>query len=131
MEGLTTADFLVSRGKRVQMFVPQMSVGEQVELLTRMTVLARIGRSGVQVSPMQLLRSFENRTVTVVGLFGGPERQIEDVDTVVLALGSRANNDLYDALRGEVERIFVVGQSHVPRKMEHSALEGLRAGLAV
>ncbi|MEE9279638.1 MAG: FAD-dependent oxidoreductase [Myxococcota bacterium] len=131
MEGLTTADFLASRGKQVEMIVPDMSVGTQVEMLTRMTVLMRLGRQGVAVSPMLRLRSFENRTVTVGGLFGGPGRSIENVDTVVVALGSQANNELFTTLRGEVKDLRVVGESHAPRRMEHSALEGLRAGLAV
>lgn len=131
MEGLTTADFLASRGKRVEVIVPQMSVGAQAEMLTRMMILARLGRQGVPISSMQRVTSFESRTVTTIGLFGGPERRIEDVDSVVLALGSRANDELYRKLRDQVERLFVIGQSHVPRKMEHSALEGLRAGLAV
>ncbi len=131
MEGLTTADFLASRGKQVELIVPQMTVGARAEAITRMTVLGRLGRAGVAISAMTRLLTFDDRVVTVGGLFGGPERRIEDVDTVVIAMGSVAENALYRALDGEVDEIHRAGECYVPRKLEYSALEGLRAGLAV
>jgi len=59
------------------------------------------------------------------------ERTIEEVDTVVLALGSAANDSLYKALKGKVRELYLVGQALAPRKMLDSTLDGLRVGRLV
>lgn len=131
MEGLTTADFLVNRGKDVTLIVPQLSPGARVDGSTRVAILGRLASAGVSVRSETRLRAFEDGSVTVGTLYGGSGELIEDVDTVVLALGSRANNDLFKALRDELGEIHLIGESFSPRKLEHSALDGLRAGLAI
>jgi len=50
------------------------------------------------------------------------------VDTVVLATGAKANDELYFALKGEVESLHRIGDCVAPRKLDHAIYEGYLAG---
>ena len=60
-------------------------------------------------------------------LHGRPEA-IEGVDTVVLAAGAKANDELYLALKGQVENVHRIGDCVAPRKLDHAIYEGYLAG---
>jgi len=133
MEGLTTADFLSDRGCEVEVLVPWGAiVGFQVEPLTLGLVLSRLYRKGVVVTNSMRIKAVQENTVIVAtNILSRQERTIEEVDTVVLALGSRANDSLYKALKGKVRELYLVGQALAPRKMLDSTLDGLRVGRMV
>jgi mycofactocin system FadH/OYE family oxidoreductase 2 len=67
-------------------------------------------------------------SVTVFSLYTGAPDTIEGVDTVVLATGPKANDDLYFALKGEVENLHRIGDCLAPRKLDHAIYEGELAG---
>jgi mycofactocin system FadH/OYE family oxidoreductase 2 len=67
-------------------------------------------------------------SVTVFNLYTGAPDTIEGVDTVVLATGPKANDDLYFALKGEVENLHRIGDCLAPRKLDHAIYEGELAG---
>jgi NADPH-dependent 2,4-dienoyl-CoA reductase/sulfur reductase-like enzyme len=131
MEGLTTADFLATRGKKVWLVIPQIQPGAKVEAITCMMILSRLARQSVQILTMTRIDSIEARGVRLANVFGGPEQWLDGIDTVVLAAGSRANDGLAQALRERVKDVILAGECLAPRKLEHSSLDGLKAGLAV
>ena len=89
--------------------------GEQVALVT---------------NSMQI-KAVRESTVVATNILTRQERIIDGVDTVVLALGSVANNRLYEALKGKVPELYLVGQALAPRKMLDSTLDGLRVARMV
>jgi len=132
MEALTTADFLSDRGCEVEMLVPWGAIaGFQVEPLTLAFVLSRLDRKGVVVTNSMRIKAVQENTVVAINHLTRQERTIEEVDSVVLALGSVANDSLYKALKGKVRELYVVGQALAPRKMLDSTLDGLRVGRMV
>jgi 2,4-dienoyl-CoA reductase (NADPH2) len=131
MEGLTTADFLAERGKKVELCIPYPTIASKVEMITGMMLLPRLYGKGVTISILSVVRSFENNTVVTFNPFSMQERRIEGVDTLVLATGSKANDGLWKALQGQVKEIYGAGQCVAPRKMLESTLDGLRVGLQV
>jgi mycofactocin system FadH/OYE family oxidoreductase 2 len=130
MEGLTTADFLAARGKQVQVLIPQATLGGSIDPLTTMMLNRRLEGAGVKIQLETRLEAIDGSTVTVVRSPGDLE-QIEDVDTVVIALGSEANDELYKQIRKQVNEVLLVGECFLPRKLEHHTLDGLLAGLKV
>jgi 2-enoate reductase len=52
-------------------------------------------------------------------------------DTVVIAVGYKANNHLYKTLEGKVPEIYCVGDSSEPRRILEATSEGYRTGLAL
>jgi len=52
-------------------------------------------------------------------------------DTVIIAVGYKANDRLYKALEGKVPEIYCVGNSAKPRRILEANSEGYQAGLAL
>jgi len=131
MEGLTTAEFLAERGKKVEVLIPYPTIASKVEMITFLMLLPRLFGKGVTISTLQSIMRIEGNAVVAVNPFSMQQRRIEGVDTVVLATGSTANDGLWKALRGQAKEVYGAGQCVAPRKMLESTLDGLRAGLAV
>lgn len=72
--------------------------------------------------------SVQDDTVTVVNLYTGISEMLTGVDTVVLATGPKAHDDLYWVLKGEVENLHRIGDCLAPRKLDHAIYEGHLAG---
>ncbi len=70
----------------------------------------------------------EGDRVNVSNLYTGAGETLEGVDTVVLATGSKADDDLYLALKGTVENVHRIGDCVAPRKLDHAIYEGHLAG---
>ena len=70
----------------------------------------------------------EGDRVSVFNLYTGAADTLEGVDTVVLATGPKANDELYFALKGTVENLHRIGDCVAPRKLDHAIYEGELAG---
>ena len=73
-------------------------------------------------------KGIEGDRIVIFNLYTGAEEKIAGVDTVVLATGPKANDDLYFALKGEVENLHRIGDCVAPRKLDHAIYEGYLAG---
>jgi hypothetical protein len=72
--------------------------------------------------------SIEGDRVTLFNLYTGAQDTINDVDTVVLATGPTANDELYLALKGQFANVRRIGDCVAPRKLDHAIYEGELAG---
>ena len=70
----------------------------------------------------------EGDGVTIFNLYTGGRETLEGVDSVVLATGPTANDELYFALKGQVEDLHRIGDCVAPRKLDHAIYEGYLAG---
>jgi hypothetical protein len=70
----------------------------------------------------------EGNGVALFNLYTGAPDAIEDVDTVVLATGSTADDELYLRLKGQHPNIHRIGDCVAPRKLDHAIYEGELAG---
>ena len=70
----------------------------------------------------------EGDRVSLFNLYTGAPETIEGVDTVVLATGSKANDELYLALKGQLANVHRIGDCVAPRKLDHAIYEGYLAG---
>jgi thioredoxin reductase len=52
-------------------------------------------------------------------------------DTVVIAVGYKADDRLYTALKNKVPEIYCIGDSSEPRRILEATSEGYRTGLAI
>jgi hypothetical protein len=66
--------------------------------------------------------------VGLFNLYTGAPDAIEGVDTVVLATGPTANDELYLALKGQLANVRRIGDCVAPRKLDHAIYEGELAG---
>jgi mycofactocin system FadH/OYE family oxidoreductase 2 len=72
--------------------------------------------------------TIEGRGLTIFNLYTGASERIDDVDTVVLATGPKANDDLYLLLKPHVHNLHRIGDCLAPRKLDHAVYEGELAG---
>jgi pyruvate/2-oxoglutarate dehydrogenase complex dihydrolipoamide dehydrogenase (E3) component len=119
-----------------------LDAGKQVELVSRwpalfpgiMTTLdmphvyGRVLGKGLAYRLNTWASGIEGGRVGLFNLYTGAADAIEGVDTVVLATGSKANDELYFALKGSVENLHRIGDCHAPRKLDHAIYEGELAG---
>ena len=59
------------------------------------------------------------------------EKRVIEVDTVIIAVGYKANQRLYKGLEGKVAEIYCIGDSSEPRRILEAVNEGYRTGLAL
>jgi dimethylglycine catabolism A len=130
-EALSTAELLLDQGRRVEVISPLFYVGQDVGITSVAPLYARLYGKGVVLTPCTELRAIEGTTVIVANVFSGAERRIEPVDTVVLAAGSRSTDALYRSLRGQVARLYAVGDCVAPRGVHQAILDGTRAARAL
>ena len=131
MEGLSTADFIAEQGKKVELVTPYPNFGANVEMITNMFVRGRLLMRGAVFTPLSRLVRVEQGAVVVSNAFLPIERRLEGVDTLVLAMGSVANDALFKSLHGKVKELYTAGQCVSPRKMLESTYDGLRVGRIV
>lgn len=132
------ADFLARQGKAVTLVTPYHTVCDTLEPSTKEPLLEKLYQGGVVLMPDTNLKSIElssvERTASVDRLrvrleneYSGRDVSIDGVDTVVLAWGGRAVDDLHRALKGKVPQLELVGDALAPRRMHDAMLEGTRA----
>jgi pyruvate/2-oxoglutarate dehydrogenase complex dihydrolipoamide dehydrogenase (E3) component len=128
MEGLTTADFLAQQGKEVEVLVPESVAGVDVEGITKIVLLGRLSGKGVTITTRTTVSAIEGNAVVAFNHDSGEERRITGVETVVLAMGSVADDALLKELGSKGWETHAIGQCRAPGRMLESALDGLRVG---
>jgi mycofactocin system FadH/OYE family oxidoreductase 2 len=116
--------------------------GSEVELVSRWNALfpatlttldmahlySRLLGKGLAYRLNSWASAIEDQTVSIFNLYTGAVETIEGIDTVVLATGPKANDELYFALKGKVENLHRIGDCVAPRKLDHAIYEGYLAG---
>ena len=131
-ECLSTVEYLADKGKQVEVITPVLFLGDAVATTSDLTPFyIRVRRKGVVFSPNTVLKEVSGGTVVVTDVYAGTDRRIENVDTVVLATPSRADNALYRALKGKVPELHAVGDCVSPRTAMDAIFDGYVLGRAV
>jgi len=128
MQALTTADSLAEKGKKVQVITDAFYAGSQAPLGTCQAVHTRLLRAGATITVLTEVKEIRDNTVITRNVFTDVEGRIEGVDTVVAAMGGKADNSLYRSLMGRVKDLYAVGDCVQPRLIPQATLDGLRVG---
>ena len=117
--------------------------GHEVEVVTRFNSLfpmtfynldqayiyGRVFAKGLKYQLNTGTAAIEGSTVKTFNLYSGQPGSVENVDTVVLAFGPKADDSLYFALKGKVTaELHRIGDCVAPRKIDHAIYEGYLAG---
>jgi 2,4-dienoyl-CoA reductase-like NADH-dependent reductase (Old Yellow Enzyme family)/thioredoxin reductase len=124
MQTPSVADFLAAQGKEVEILQKWLMIGDKVERYTRGVVFRRLYEQGVVISPSTRVRAVGGNTVIAFNAHTGAERRIENVDTVVLSLGTRSESSLYRELKDRVDECYLVGSAFAPRLVAEATQHG-------
>ncbi|MBA2449651.1 MAG: FAD-dependent oxidoreductase [Chloroflexi bacterium] len=132
MRGPSAAELLADVGHEVEIISRLDTIGEDVDMTLRPDVYARLFRKGVGLTPHVEAIAIGPDGVRVRHTYSRAERLIP-AETVVLAYGGRAVDDLYRALRERAPELelHLVGDAMAPRRLHDAILEGTRAARAI
>lgn len=125
--GLTVAEFLAEKGKKVEVLSDSVYAGSRFDYGTLPSIYTRLLTHGVTITPLSGLREIHGKSLVVHNVLTGAERTIDTVDTVVFATDGRPNDELYHSLKGKVKELYRVGQCLAPRSLLDSVLDGAMA----
>ena len=126
MPGPGAAEYLADRGHQVEVVTRFFSVGEDVDPRLKTSVYTRFYRKGIAMTPLSVVQEVGAGWVRLANTLTGQERTVE-VDTVVTALGGRAEYSLERALDGRGLEVHVVGDALAPRTIHDAILTATRA----
>lgn len=113
---------LASRGTReVTLVEMEKGIGRDIGISTRWVTLKSVDRSGIKVLDQHLVKEVTGDGVMVEK---EGEQTLLPADTVVLAIGARANDFLAKELKGKVKELYVIGDAVKPRKLTEAIREG-------
>jgi 2,4-dienoyl-CoA reductase (NADPH2) len=94
----------------------QVAMADYTKLYGRYHLLLRfLNEAKVQIRTGVKVKDITEKGVRVEGPAG--KQELIEVDTVILALGRVAVDDLYSALRGQVPKIHKIGDCFEPRRL--------------
>jgi mycofactocin system FadH/OYE family oxidoreductase 2 len=122
-------EVLLDRGCEVQLVSRWPSLfPSTLTTLDMAHVYARLLGKGLVYQLNSWAISIEGDRVDIVNLYTGSQDSLEAIETVVLATGPKANDDLYFALKGRIDNLHRIGDCVAPRKLDHAIYEGALAG---
>jgi pyruvate/2-oxoglutarate dehydrogenase complex dihydrolipoamide dehydrogenase (E3) component len=134
--GLETAEYLARRGVKSIVVKRKPEVGGKLDPLAQATLLRRLETLGVDVRTGVEVIGFETNEAGQTTVVARPyPQQDEDqemrfpAETVVIALGLRANHSLAEGLRAEAGlEVHVAGDCVEPREALEAVWEGFEVG---
>jgi 2,4-dienoyl-CoA reductase-like NADH-dependent reductase (Old Yellow Enzyme family)/thioredoxin reductase len=125
---LSVAELLASQGKKVEIVTEDWYVGRDLAATNDLvTWLQRVLAMGVVMTTHTSIVRIEPQRIIVTDRFAAGERAIE-AGAVVLGVYERPAQELYFALKGQVPRLFRIGDCVAPRRIEQAILEARRVG---
>jgi len=126
--GCETADLLSEAAKNVLLaeILPEMAPGQDADTKAYFTL--KFKKNGVEVLTGTELRSVEGEKAILQR--GAEEFQVR-VETVVYAVGSQANDELYKELVSSGLKVIKIGDCVQPRTIMEAVQEGFQAGRSI
>jgi 2,4-dienoyl-CoA reductase-like NADH-dependent reductase (Old Yellow Enzyme family)/thioredoxin reductase len=127
-DGCSTAELLATQGKEVYILAKGYQVGENIDVVTKPLVYRSLLEKGVTLIPFTWIRSISDKSVIIYNTFTFKEGKIENIDTVVYAIGATPNDQLYKSLKGKVKELYAIGDCVAARRIQNAIYDGGRLG---
>ena len=129
MVGCETGHYLEEQGKTVTIIEILKRMANDMLFMTRRRLMDALRSKNVTLLTSVTCEGVGEDSIRVTTAEG--ERKTIQADTVILAVGYKANERLYKALEGKVPEIRCIGDSSQPRRILEAIDEGYRTGLAL
>jgi len=125
-KGISIAEYLLDRGKQVEMISPLDHLGYDLTDERRFPMLRRILKKGLVFSPYTMVKEVNGSSVSVYNIHSRQDRTIEEVDNIVLAFFNKADEELYFAVKGKGKELHRIGDCLAPRLIGDAIRDGER-----
>jgi 2,4-dienoyl-CoA reductase-like NADH-dependent reductase (Old Yellow Enzyme family)/thioredoxin reductase len=133
--GAETADFLAERGIRATVVEMLQTLCPDMLPDAKHFLMERLEKAGVPILPSTTVASIGDHSVELVRKEPGSELEwtatIEDVDTVILAVGARPNRELAEQLEGMHAGVHAIGDCVQPGFAIDAVYQGARVGVDI
>jgi NADPH-dependent 2,4-dienoyl-CoA reductase/sulfur reductase-like enzyme len=131
-QATATAEFIADRGSQVHIVTNSPTIGAELGP-SQDSYLShqRLAQKGVTFTPDFAVTEIRGTAVKGLNYYNNEWHMFEGFDTVVYAMGSRAEDLLYQALKGKVKELYRIGDCVAPRKIDMAILEGDRVGQTI
>jgi len=127
--GCETGHYLSGRGIRVTMVEMLPRMASDMPPMARRRLLDGLRKNRVVMINGATCREISETGVTVATADG--KEETVPAETVVLAVGYRADDHLVQALRGKAVEVFHVGDARQPQRIREAVNDGYKAGLSI
>ena len=125
----STAELLADRGRKVHILTPSLFIGGKLGPLQDLFLMRqRLMKKGVTFTPDIAVLEIQGTTIKGLNVYSNALIDFDGYDMVVLAVGNRAEDSLYFALKGKVGELYRIGDCVAPRKIDMAIMEGHKAG---
>ncbi len=131
--GCETADFLAETGDNLYAGRTAVTIVEMLEDValdmvpeSRDLLMQRLHTKGVQILTSAKVKEILEDGVLLIR--DGTEESIRNVDSIILALGSRPVDHLSEKIKNKVAEVYVIGDAKEPRKVLEATAEGAEIG---
>ncbi|MGE5454899.1 MAG: FAD-dependent oxidoreductase, partial [Methylocystaceae bacterium] len=104
----------------------QPRIGEDIGRSSKWVISMDLPRFGIQVATATRVIAIDDEGVVIEK---GDERSKIKADTIVLAVGSKPNNELYEQLKDVVPEIYLIGDARQPRKVMDAIGDGFHLAI--
>lgn len=124
--GLEVAEFLAARDKEVEVLEMMDRIGKDLGATVSAHLRNKLNELKVKISCSTKVRAISQRIVTVIDKEGRESNR--EVDSVVIAVGSRSDDQLVQKLTGKAPELYVIGDALKPRNGLFAMREGAEVG---
>jgi len=122
-EGASVIELSLKQGAHTHWVTPAFFNGQNITPPILLDYFKRLaGHPDLKAHAMEVPTEIKDGKATLFNIYMGTQEEIEDIDAVVEVGIKKANNELYDALKGKVGQLFIIGDAAAPRDIA-SALE--------
>lgn len=119
---------LTHGSKHITLIEMAKSNGKDIGVSSRWSMMARLKQFDVKTLNLTKVVAIKKDGVLVEKAEG---QELIPADTVVLAIGSRSNNSLYEELQGNIEKLSIIGDVSKPRKIMDAIREAYDEAISV
>jgi thioredoxin reductase len=123
-QGPTTAEFLIDRGREVDLVTSQERIGTFLGATTRPPLMTRLFKKGFQQFTNLEAQSLQDSKLIARNIWSGDLMEMGPYDAFVYAYGGSSVDDLSQSLKSKGVAVEVVGDAFAPRTLQHAILEG-------
>jgi len=127
MVGCETGHYLVEQGKTVTITEILKRMANDMFYMARRRLMDALRSKKVTMLTSATCEEMKEGTVHVATADG--KKETIPADTIIVAVGYKADDRLYKALEGRIPEVYSIGNSAKPRKILEANAEGYQTGL--
>ena len=129
--GVGIAQLLALEGRHVRLVTPGHAPGISMQTHVRDHAVGELARLNVEVTPNARLFGVDDDTAYFQHTMTDEAIVMENVETLVLALGHRSHDSLLTELGALGVELHAIGDALSPRTAEEAVLEGLKVAVSL